>query len=249
MIPKIIHQIWIQGYNQIPEDLKILHISCQNINNDFEHILWDDDKIKDMLKNNYGKKYLDLYENYTIMAQKADFARYAILYKYGGIYLDMDMVCRKNLAPFLQYNFFFTAYLFHEYFKRYLNGIIGSIPKHPVFAIIFKNIFERKHLVNDVHKSTATELFYDSITEYAKINPNHDMVLIDRKFLHPCNIYNDETCPYTCTDCYVAHTNYSSWSPGLRFFKTIIKYKYILLIILLVIIIVILFLKCEIIKL
>ena len=50
MIPKIIHQIWLQGEDKIPPELSEHYASCKRINNDFEHIFWDETKIK-----NYSK--------------------------------------------------------------------------------------------------------------------------------------------------------------------------------------------------
>src|SRR6187399_325467 len=98
MIPKIIHQIWLQGYDNIPAELKNDHENCKIVNNDFEYIVWDKDKIKKLLDDKFGKDYSDLFDTYKIFAQQADFARYAILYVYGGIYLDMDILCKKNLS-------------------------------------------------------------------------------------------------------------------------------------------------------
>ncbi|AGF85294.1 hypothetical protein QJ854_gp488 [Moumouvirus goulette] len=245
MIPNILHQIWIQGYEKIPNDLKKYHINCQKVNNNFEHVLWDDDKIRKLLIDKFGPEYLETYDYFKVPAQKADFARYAILYTYGGIYLDMDMVCRKNLESLLQYNFFLTPQIVPLFTKSYLNAIIGSRKNHPIFKIIFKNIFFRKNLKNNIRASTGTGLFYDSIIEYIKKNPIHDITLIDRKYLQPCNMYNGEMCPYTCTDCYVAHTNYSSWSWSLKFWKKFFKYFHWILFFLLILIIILLVIKCK----
>jgi len=219
MIPKIIHQIWIQGYENIPPKQKIYHDWCKIINNDFEHILWDEIKIKKLLMDHFGKNYVDLYDKYTIYVQKSDFARYAILDIYGGIYLDMDMVCRKNMSPFLQYDFFCTTDTVSIFIKRYLNGILGTKPKHPIFQYIFKNIFNRQANINKnlyVGHTTGTKLLYDSISEYQKTTRNNDFSIIDRKYLHPCGPFNRETCPYTCEDCFVAQASASdsSWAPS-----------------------------------
>ncbi len=228
MIPNIIHQIWIQGYDNIPTDLKQQYDECQQVNNDFINMFWDEILIKKFLAENFEPKFLAIYEKCKFAAQKADIARYAILYTYGGIYLDVDMVCRKNLKPFLEYNFFFTVPIFYKIQKCYLNGIIGSRPRHPILMVIFENIFAREYLLHDVSKSTGPKLFYHAVTEYIKVNPEHDISIIDRKYLHPCT-YNSTTCPYECEDCYIAHTGHSSWSSSHRIQKKIINnWKYIL---------------------
>ena len=224
MIPKLIHQIWIQGYNNIPSQLKMYQSGCENINDDFKFVIWDDDKIKDFLKKYFEKEYLELYNKYNIYAQKADFARYAILYIYGGIYLDMDMLCRKNLSPFLKHNFFCAKNNYPFFWKRYLNGIVGTIPKHPVFLFVFKNIFLRQNRANDVTYSTGTGLFFDSVNEYMKTTDEPNITFIDTKYLHPCHTFDSEFCPYTCDSCYVAHIHYGSWySDSEKYFKKNIK--------------------------
>lgn len=241
MIPKIIHQIWIQGYDKIPLELLTYHQNCIRINGDFKYYFWDNTKIRNFLLEYFGKNYLDLYDDYTIFAQKADFARYAILYILGGIYLDMDMLCKKDLSIFLNYNFFLTPYVDYLKKKKFLNGIIGSRPKHPVFINIFTNIFKRKDSKKSVTYTTGTKLLFDSIMEYIEKNPNNDVSLINTKHLHPCSVFNfnNENCKNECVDCYVVHTDYSSWSPGLRFAKYLIKYRFLIMIIVIICIIVI----------
>lgn len=237
MIPKIIHQIWIQGYDYIPIDLIDYHNSCKKVNDDFEYVIWDNKKIKNFLKEYFDKKYLQTYNNYTIYAQKADFARYTILYVYGGIYLDMDMLCKKNLSDFLNCGVFFTSYIYPNIFKRYLNGIVGARPKHPLFEIILKNIFETKHITKNVTNATGTGMFYKSVQEYIKKNPHHDIHIINQKYLNPCHMFSNEKCKYDCDECYIVHTNYSSWSLTNKFLVKLLKRRKIIILIILLIII------------
>jgi len=238
MIPKIIHQIWLQGYDEMPENLKISHQTCLDVNSDFKHIFWTEEKIKRFLKKKFESKYLDSFNYYEKPAQKADFARYSILYIYGGIYLDMDTTCKKNLSNFLHHTFFFTATndFLNKLYKRYQTGIIGAVPKHGVFKIVFKNMFERIIYANNLTYSTGTRLFYDSINEYKKIYRNHDIIIIDPKYLHPCGVFDNEYCEYLCNDCYIVHTNYSSWTPISRLVKFVIKNVHIILILVVIII-------------
>ncbi len=239
-IPKIIHQIWIQGYDYIPKHLKEYHLECKKINKDFKFIVWDDKSIREYIKANFKKKYLDLYDSYKIPAQKADFARYAILYNYGGIYLDMDMICKKNLSKFLDNGVFFTTHkdLMYNLYKRYLNGIVGAVPKHPLFRIILKNIIIRRNFTHNVSYSTGTRLLFDCVNYYEQIYKKNDVKLIDSKYLHPCTIFSDEKkCISRCKDCYIGHTSNSSWSPTLKAFN-FVKHNFKLISLLLLILII-----------
>lgn len=94
-IPKIIHQMWIGG--RIPSFKKYFMDSIKDwcAKNDFTYILWDNKMLnEDMLPNvwkwiekskKYGKKY-DLNK----WAQISDLARYELLCRYGGYYLDTN---------------------------------------------------------------------------------------------------------------------------------------------------------------
>lgn len=231
MIPKIIHQIWIQGKESIPEHLKNEHIDCQKINNNFIHKFWGDQEIKQLLLYHFDQEIYDIYNETKIMAQKSDIARYAILYVYGGIYLDMDMKCRKNLESLLGNYLFFTkdSGISNVYYgKRYLNGIIGVYPRCVVMSNMLKHIKKcsRNNKMNNVTESTGTNAFYLIVNKTIKdnqIKKNH-VKLIPSKYLHPCTLLSDDKCPTKCEDCYIAHLNTGSWNSSIQIIKICSQY-------------------------
>jgi len=100
MIPKIIHNIWIEGYENLPNEYKVTYANIKKINPEWEFIIWDDDMIKKILK-----KYPPIYNmyiranNYTETDNnkiKSDIARYIIMKEYGGLYFDMDFKCSSS---------------------------------------------------------------------------------------------------------------------------------------------------------
>lgn len=228
MIPKIIHQIWIQGETNMPVDLRFESKRCASVNGDFNLHIWSEADIVPLLSS-FGNHYVDLYHSYQHMAQKADLARYAILYVYGGIYLDTDMVCHKNLGDFIDTDFFLTAPNLHNLLRTVQNCIIGSISGHRLLEIMLTNCYERRDNIQDVKNSTGPALVWDSIEQYKKETGN-DITIVDRKYMYPCHPYDDADCPYTCTDCYVAHMGNASWFPKeVQFFhKNLLRnYKYV----------------------
>ena len=48
-------------------------------------------------------QFLPTYDGYTHYIQRVDAIRYFVLHKYGGIYFDFDIGCRKRLDPLLVY--------------------------------------------------------------------------------------------------------------------------------------------------
>ena len=219
-IPKIIHFIWIQGESKIPKHLMDFYTGCKNINNDFKFMFWDEDKIIEFLKKNFDKKYLDLYLKYKVMAQKADFARYVIVYTYGGIYLDIDTFCKKNMTPLLQYQFFYSEPITILGFnKNIVNAVFGSIKGHPIFKIIFRLMLEREDRIDDVVYSTGPGLLYDAIEEYKKVpEPKISINSLDKKFIDPCSIFvGEKVCTKVCKDCFTVNMANVSWSKKLQY--------------------------------
>ncbi len=65
------------------------------------------------------------------LGAKADIWRYEILYRYGGLYVDMDFEC---LQPFdvLHHCYNFFTGIENSYFYHLANGLIACHPRHGV---------------------------------------------------------------------------------------------------------------------
>ena len=162
-IPHIIHQIWFQGESKIPDKYNKMYKSCLEINKNYKRILWDSNKIENFLQQKYPK-YLKIYNKFPLMIQKIDFAKYAILYHYGGIYVDMDVMCLKNIDGLINMNKkseiilsklpytetlnkllniyinYVSKYLYKYHDKLINNGIIMTISKHNYFIYLIEHI-------------------------------------------------------------------------------------------------------------
>ena len=99
-IPKIIYQTW---------KTKNLHENCikiknyiQSINPEYEMVLYDDDDIDLFIKTNFTEYVYNCFKQLNVGASKADFWRYCVLYKNGGVYLDMDSVILKPLNELIK---------------------------------------------------------------------------------------------------------------------------------------------------
>lgn len=91
MIPKIIHYCWFGG-NPLPESAKKCIASWRKFLPDYE--------IKEWNESNFDVNIIP----YTAEAYKAkkyafvsDYARFYILYKYGGLYFDTDVEVIRNM--------------------------------------------------------------------------------------------------------------------------------------------------------
>jgi hypothetical protein len=215
MIEKIVHFIWIQGYENIPPDYIKNIEHNKTILNDYIFNCWDDDKIIDLLINQL-QEYPNIYNAYKeskIYAQKADIARYCIIYLYGGIYLDTDCICYKKLDIFLKYNFF-CAYDGSVFVKpKIINGVFGSIKKGNIMLSLMNNLqkINIKLLNSNFYllDTAGMTFFYNTILKNSDYNNDK---IIDRVYLFPNSSVTTSFEEIFNKDyIYTTFTNKSSW--------------------------------------
>jgi mannosyltransferase OCH1-like enzyme len=134
-IPAIIHQIWIQGRDALPQVYKKESATWQTHNPAWTHILWDDTTLQAFLAAE-APMWLPLYERQEEMAAKADIARYALLAARGGMYADIDTECVASLTgiPELRESELLIQKPLHfPLVQVYCNSLIASTPAHPIW--------------------------------------------------------------------------------------------------------------------
>jgi mannosyltransferase OCH1-like enzyme len=129
-IPKLVHLIWI-GPKDPPKEMTSWTNDFANKHKDWNVRVWRDKDIDDMKLVNRSA-----YEDMKEWCGKADIARYEILYRHGGLYIDADTVwLGKDPYPFKgDFN------VFQEENKLYANTIIATVPHHPILATMINLI-------------------------------------------------------------------------------------------------------------
>lgn len=95
-IPKVVFMSWKRKTN-LPPELEKTTREVKRLNPGYYVIIFDDEDCKDFLYTYLGDDYVDAFEKVIPGAFKCDLWRYAILYFFGGIYLDMDLYPLKSL--------------------------------------------------------------------------------------------------------------------------------------------------------
>lgn len=91
IIPLNLFQTWYT--KNLPKNMRDCVNSLILDNPEFTHYLYDDNECKNFIKDNFDQSVLEAYERLIPGAYKADLWRYCILYKKGGIYLDIKYRC------------------------------------------------------------------------------------------------------------------------------------------------------------
>jgi len=124
-IPKIVHQIWLGG--PLPSKFRELREKWMDImGSEWKFILWDEVSIE-MFKLQNIKAYKSA-GNY---GEKSDIARYEILYRMGGVYLDTDMEPYKSLDS-IHSRFEFYAGIANTGTVELNNALIASVSGHVI---------------------------------------------------------------------------------------------------------------------
>lgn len=84
---------------------KAVDITSQS-NPKLKQVVYDDRMVDDFVKENYSSRIYTAFNNINSNygPAKADFFRYLIIYKYGGVYLDMKSLLNKNIDEEIKEN-------------------------------------------------------------------------------------------------------------------------------------------------
>lgn len=97
-MPRIIHQTWKS--NVLPEKWRVAWRQCREGMPDYTFKLWTDDMSREFMAKHYPDE-LEMFDGYPYPIQRADSIRYFLLHHFGGVYMDLDIGCRRRIDPLL----------------------------------------------------------------------------------------------------------------------------------------------------
>lgn len=195
-IPKIFHQIWLskdgvsvdrpakKSYQQNVQDLI-------RLNPDFTYMWWSNEQIEKLFDDPLFTKYKSQFDQMSPHICKCDFARYMIMYKYGGVYFDLDFKFFNCYPPsLLEYDLVmfhepdFPRNFSHEYSFEHITGvnrilannILSSAPGNTMWVDlmdsimdVFKSMKAKGHgidSIGDVVSTTGPQIVNQKVWEY-----------------------------------------------------------------------------------
>ena len=154
-IPKIIHQIWLGS--PFPEKYQEWQQSWLRGHPDWQYRLWTDADIAQL-----GLKNQAAYDASTNYGQKSDIARYEILERFGGMYVDVDFEC---VMPFdaLVHRYSFFAGISNGVGGFEINcAVVACAAHHPIMQACVNNLSiapVHEYIVPNVAGSTGPGYF------------------------------------------------------------------------------------------
>lgn len=200
MIPKIIHQTW--KTKDIPDQFQAASASWRKLHPDWEYRLWSHDDLDAFVEAEFPQIW-PLYKSYPEDIQRVDAARYMFLYRYGGLYSDLDIACNRPMDDFLDHE----ALMAPTKPVGLANDLMMAEPGHPFFKACIDSLgtsfarFNRFFILRHFRVLMTTGPLF--VTRVHK-----DSVHRDRIFLMPGIHYNSGDKE----QAYVLHLPGDTWA-------------------------------------
>jgi mannosyltransferase OCH1-like enzyme len=127
VIPKIFHRVWLGG-KPMPEPFVRWGAGWAAAHPGWVMKLWTEQEIQSF-------QNLDLLARCSSLAQQADIIRYEALFREGGVYIDTDMECLRNVEPLIEGIDLFACWQKSGILS---NAIFGGVPGNEIFEELFR---------------------------------------------------------------------------------------------------------------
>lgn len=135
----------------------------------WRYVFWTDSSTRELIVKALPD-FLETYDKLDLGVAKADFGRYAFMYVFGGVYVDLDFESIAPLTPLTFEHDAFTSvepiihrYIFNNGGDSMCNAVMGSMPRHPFWLLLMEEIGRRVDSNNcgDVVGCTGPRMMQD----------------------------------------------------------------------------------------
>jgi hypothetical protein len=193
-IPRTIHRIWV-GAEPMPAEYERFGRTFAQHHPDWAMRLWTEDDLAtlEITADERGRS--------RSASELSDLARYEVLHRFGGVYVDTDFECRRPLTPLLRG---IDAFVALEAPGRVGTAILGSVAGHRVFARAAK--LARQTLGMGAHSADASGPYLLSLI----LEQEPDVTTFGAELFYPYGWDEPERRHETFPDAYAVH----HWAKG-----------------------------------
>jgi mannosyltransferase OCH1-like enzyme len=220
LIPSVVHYCWFGGKPK-PNNVRQCIESWRKYLKGYEFKEWNESNFEfpdipfvQRAKSEYNWAFL------------SDYARLKVLYDYGGVYLDTDMLIIKSLDPFLKKSLFFG-----KEDDEFINcAIIGADKSNPFLNLVLRSYhkFDYNYDVNNCTIPAIITREYNLCKEkYPEFLIDIEVYPVDYFYPFPHNGFGNPL-NYITENTYSIHLWNGSWLSPKRQLSNMLKRGYIL---------------------
>jgi hypothetical protein len=194
-IPKVFHQIWI-GPNPLPDEFRRYARTWLESHPGWELELHTEATLK--------TRYRHIISQCREYRHAANIFRYELMLETGGVYIDTDLECLRNIEELLDADFVTAAQrdiLFGP--DAINNAFFACIPRHPVLQRLVAAIpvtYEENLHAGAFGKSHFGPALFTQHVMLGYARSVEDVIILDRKLFYPYGPHElarrDEAFPY-----------------------------------------------------
>lgn len=188
MIPKIIWQTYKDPFDQLQPYMLDSINTWKNLNPEFEYRYMDDAQSAEFILKEYGQEWHDLFISLPVGVMRGDLWRYMIIYKYGGVYTDLDTECWNPINVWLNEDY--DMIVCPETDLHFCQWTFAASAGNPILKSVLDTIKDR--LLNPeygsphfVHTHTGPAIWTEGINKALGIKV--DNLINDYLLLNSCD--------------------------------------------------------------
>jgi mannosyltransferase OCH1-like enzyme len=141
MIPKIIWQTYKLPQNGLAPYMKAAAQTWIDMNPNYEYKYMDDTQAEKFVLDEYGSEWHKIFIDCPVGVMRGDLWRYLVIYKYGGVYTDLDTECQEPIDVWLNKDYDFIVCPENEI--HFCQWTFASSPGNPVLKSVLDEIKQR----------------------------------------------------------------------------------------------------------
>jgi mannosyltransferase OCH1-like enzyme len=176
MIPKIIWQTYKDPFDQLQPYMLDAVNTWKTLNPEYEYKYMDDSQAAQFILKEYGQEWHDLFVGLPVGVMRGDLWRYMIIYKYGGVYTDLDTECLNPIKVWL--NEEYEMIICPETDIHFCQWTFAASAGNPILKSVLDTIKEK--LINPtygsphfVHTHTGPAVWTEGIIKALDIKVNN----------------------------------------------------------------------------
>ncbi len=183
MIPKTIWQTYKPAYNDLRPYMIEAAETWQHRNPEYEYRYMSDMDAVKFVKENFDEDWFNIFVNVPLGVMRGDIWRYMIIYKYGGVYADLDTLCLKPISTWMKDEY--DMIICPENDVHLCQWTFAATAGHPVLKSVLDEIkkgFENPDYNEEhfVHKLTGPAVWTKGIRNAINIPENTRLTEMDK---------------------------------------------------------------------
>ena len=204
LVPKIFHQFWLDPVRPVPPKFMEYRQTWIDRHPDWKHNLWTaSSRLPSPL---VCQRAFDFVKPTII---KAELLRYEFIYRFGGVYIDLDFECFRNIEPVIDGMQAFAAWQHDGMLcNAFMGGATGTASFKRLLDKVANNVLRAGHRRNmGDYLGISGPVF---LTEAVAGDPG--FTCVEKKYMYPYLWTEEFLGAGAYPDAYAAHHWAGTWN-------------------------------------